>query len=224
MQGELEKALETALRMPTAVTGCGRTDTGVHAKNFYAHFESNQKLTAFEMVNKLNALLPEDIAVHSFFDVKEDIHARFSAISRTYEYYIHFDRNPFFKKRSYHWFGALPDIDLLNEGSEYLKTLSNFKAFSKSRTQVKTYECDLQECYWAFDQKQLIFRVRANRFLRNMVRAMVGTLLDLATEKITLEQLKDIMQSGNRSAAGTSVPAHGLYLVHVEYPFDDFVL
>jgi tRNA pseudouridine38-40 synthase len=218
VQAEIEAALEKMLSEAVQLTGCGRTDTGVHALQFYAHFETEKELDGYTHSHKLNSLLPQNIAILSLFPVEENTHARFSAHSRSYAYYMHFDRNPFLQNKSYYYYGTMPDIALLNASCHIIRNTTNFKAFSKSRTQVANFECTIKEAFWQYEGKQLVFRVKANRFLRNMVRAMVGTMLEVGTGKIALDQLQEVLKSGNRQNAGTSVPACGLYLVKIDYP------
>ncbi len=223
VQQTLEQALKKVLRQDLPVMGCGRTDTGVHAKEYYAHFDAEAPLPedTEQLLYRLNNALPNDIAVYACFPVQEKFHARFSALSRKYEYHILRERDPFLNSRAYYRYGEL-DITAMEEGCRYLLTCKDFKSFSKSRTDVKTYLCDLMECYFEESGKLLILHVKADRFLRNMVRAMTGTLLDIGTGKLSREGLQAVMESGDRSHAGVSVPARGLYLTQISYPWEKY--
>jgi tRNA pseudouridine38-40 synthase len=200
--------------------GCGRTDTGVHAKEFYAHFDlqdekNQQKLD--ELVNRLNRYLPDDIAIFSIFPVKADLHSRYDALSRTYEYHIHTQKDPFLNEHS--WFVPQKlDIDLMNKGGEVIKEYIDFTSFSKANIKRKTNLCKVTEAHWELSGHRLIFTITANRFLHDMVRAIVGTMMDLGQHKISIEDLRLIINSQDRCKAGESVPSKGLYLTRVEYP------
>ncbi len=220
VQQELSKAFSVILKQDIQLTGCGRTDTGVHARDFFAHCdflgcESQNEIT--NLIYKLNRFLSHDIAIKEILPVTSDAHARFSALSRTYEYHISRLKNPFVEGFSYYIFGDL-DIDLMNKGAELLMTFVDFSSFSKLNTQVKTNNCNLFAAHWEQCGDQLVFTISANRFLRNMVRAIVGTLLDLGRGSIDLSSLEEIINERSRSAAGFSVPACGLFLTHIEYP------
>jgi tRNA pseudouridine38-40 synthase len=200
--------------------GCGRTDTGVHAREFYAHFdlaEQKSREDLDEMVNRLNRYLPQDIVIYGIFPVKADLHSRYDAVSRTYEYHIHTRKDPFLT--GFSWFVPQNlDLDLMNRGGETIKEYNDFTSFSKANVKRKTNLCKVMKAYWEFSDHQLIFTITADRFLHDMVRAIVGTLIDLGRHKISVEDLKLIIESRDRCRAGESVPAKGLYLTHVEYP------
>lgn len=217
VQEMLEKALSTLLRKEIKVIGAGRTDTGVHAKQMYAHFDVDESLDVLVLQKKLNSFLPADIAVHDLFLVDDEAHTRFDAIERTYEYWITARKNPFLTDAAYYLKYDL-DVEAMNDAAKLLFEFKDFQCFSKSNTDVKTYFCDVKEAYWKYDGEKLVFTVTADRFLRNMVRAIVGTLLDVGKGKISKDDVKKIIESKNRSKAGVSVPAHGLYLVKVKYP------
>ncbi|ETN94951.1 tRNA pseudouridine(38-40) synthase TruA [Zhouia amylolytica] len=217
VQEMLEKALSTLLRKEIKVIGAGRTDTGVHAKQMYAHFDVDESLDVLVLQKKLNSFLPADIAVHDLFLVDDEAHTRFDAIERTYEYWITARKNPFLTYAAYYLKYDL-DVEAMNDAAKLLFEFKDFQCFSKSNTDVKTYFCDVKEAYWKYDGEKLVFTVTADRFLRNMVRAIVGTLLDVGKGKISKDDVKKIIESKNRSKAGVSVPAHGLYLVKVKYP------
>jgi tRNA pseudouridine38-40 synthase len=225
VQKEITGALRILLNEDLLITGCGRTDTGVHARNFYAHFDLSGMLTEEEclkLVYRLNSILPDDIVIKEILKVVSEAHARFSATSRTYKYAISRVKDPFEKGFVYHVYGNL-DVDLMNKGAELLMKCEDFSSFAKSHTQVKTNNCHLTHARWEEDDAQLLFTITANRFLRNMVRAIVGTLLDVGRGKIDMAVLQDIIETRSRSSAGYSVPACGLFLTEVEYPAEIFV-
>ncbi len=208
------------LRQTVSVTGCGRTDTGVHAKEFFAHFECDQELTKEAckgLVFKLNGYLDADLVIFDIFPVKPRVHARFSAQSRSYRYVITQVKNPFITRYSYFHYGEV-NLELMNKGAEFLLSVSDFTSFSKVHTETKTNICRVTQAKWEKHGEDLIFNIRADRFLRNMVRAIVGTLLELGTEKITFDEFRKIIASKNRCDAGESVPACGLFLIKVDYP------
>ncbi len=215
VQEVLEQALSTLLRNPIAIVGAGRTDAGVHARQIFAHFDAEQELPP-DLTHRLNRYLPEDIAVKGIYSVPEDAHARFSATSRTYEYHIVLEKDPFQRDRAYLLQRSL-NVDQMNAAAEILTSYEDFECFSKSNTDVKTFNCKISKAYWKEEGSLLIFTIKADRFLRNMVRAIVGTLLEVGEGKLTLEDVKAIIKSRNRSEAGVSVPAKGLYLTRVEY-------
>lgn len=218
VQETLLKALNVLVKDVEEITGCGRTDTGVHAKEFYAHFDTENLLPDLTKITYgLNALLPEDILIDSIEAVKNDTHARFSAISRTYHYHINFQRNPFKLAFAYTIFFQ-PDIALMNEACAILMQHHDFQCFSKVHTQVNNYRCTISEAFWKMEDEELVFTITANRFLRNMVRAIVGTMLELGNHKITIEEFTAVLRSGSRAEAGFSVPAKGLFLTKIVYP------
>jgi len=208
------------LREPVRLTGCGRTDAGVHAREFYAHFECAGDLKYEErhnLVYKLNSFLDSDIVIYDIFKVKPKVHARFSVISRTYQYTLTRHKDPFKVGYSYYFYGNL-DVEMMNLGASFLCDVSDFTSFSKVSTDTKTSICSVTRATWEQAGDELVFTVTANRFLRNMVRAIVGTLLELGTGKITFDEFREVVAGKNRSDAGESVPAAGLFLVSVEYP------
>ena len=218
VQATIQQALSTVLKEEIAITGAGRTDTGVHAKQLFAHFETTQEIDTEKLKFKLNSLLPDSIACTSVFEVAIDMHARFSATSRTYEYKISMQKNPFLTQFAY-YFPYYLDVDLMNKAANQLIQETDFSCFSKSKTDTFTNNCNITEAHWKTENDILIFTITANRFLRNMVRAIVGTLLDVGQKKITVDEIPNIIASKNRSEAGQSVPAHGLYLTRIVYPF-----
>ena len=219
VQQKLNEALSTLVGQPVLSTGCGRTDTGVHARQFYAHIDlSEQEYDQFRFLYGLNALLPLDISVHEMIGVKADAHARFDAVKRSYEYFITTAKNPFIKEFAMFSY-TKPDLDKMNEACRYLLFEGDFSAFSKSNTQVKTNICNIQQAQWELRNGLYVFNISADRFLRGMVRALVGTLLEIGTGKNKPEYINEILASKDRSVAGVTVPACGLYLSQVEYPF-----
>jgi tRNA pseudouridine38-40 synthase len=219
VQAELNRALCLALAMESIETiGCGRTDTGVHALKFFVHFDCKEIADTARVVYKLNSILPNDIAVQSVFPVDDTAHARFSATSRTYIYRMFEKKDPFLRDRSY-YYPHRADIDRMNAFAELLKKYNDFSCFSKANTQTLTNNCVIKFAEWKKENDEMKFTITADRFLRNMVRAIVGTLLEAGTGKIDEGEFIGILESKNRSEAGVSVPAHGLYLADIEYPF-----
>ncbi len=224
VQQILNDTLSTFFGETIELTGCGRTDTGVHAKEYYAHFDLDLELYVddrFQVIYKLNRFIKDDIVIYDLIKVNDDAHARFDAIARTYNYIIYRSKNPFQTEFSYYY--SLPlDIELMNCGAAILYDYTDFSCFSKSNTQVYTNNCKIMEAYWKQEGDELVFTIKADRFLRNMVRAIVGTLLDLGNGKISLDDFKNIIEGKNRSDAGYSVPAHALFLTKVEYPYLEY--
>ncbi len=218
VQEVLENALSTLLKMPISIMGAGRTDTGVHASQMFAHFDFNDELND-AIIFKLNSFLPKDIAIHAIFKVKEDTHTRFNALSRTYLYRITLAKNVFTTKSVYYIKQQL-DVEKMNNASKILLEYKDFQCFSKSNTDVKTYYCNIMKAEWVVENDELCFTIKADRFLRNMVRAIVGTMINIGLGKINVEDLHAIIKSKNRSEAGFSAPAHALYLTKIEYPDD----
>jgi len=249
VQEVLNKKLAVILRQPIETTGCGRTDTGVHARDFFAHFDAEEgsivhspwsidqldsttnenpseatmdhgllTMDYGNLLRSINSVLPKDIAVKRIFPVAADANARFDAVLRSYEYHIHFNKDPF--KNGYSWeLRDRPDIDLMNTAAKIIMEYTDFSCFSKSNTQVKTNICKIAKAAWSSTDDGIVFKISADRFLRNMVRAIVGTLLMVGFKEIEPEAVRGIIESKNRSKAGTSVPACGLYLTEVLYKF-----
>lgn len=215
VQEVLNNALSVITRQQVETVGCGRTDTGVHARQYFAHFDLEGDLPP-GFIRSLNGILPYDIAVHNVSQVNSDFSARFSAVSRTYEYLIVFGKDPFYHNLAVRWQQQL-DIEAMNKACETMLGEHDFASFSKVNTDVKHYMCNLMAARWYYRDNLLVFEVTANRFLRNMVRAMVGTLIMVGEGKIDLEKFAEILESKDRRNAGTSVPAHGLYLVGIEF-------
>lgn len=216
VQEVLEKTMSTLLQHDIAVVGAGRTDTGVHASQMFAHFDFDNQLPE-NIIFKLNSFLPNDIAIAAIFEVKDDAHARFHALSRTYNYRISTDKNVFNYDFAYGLQKTL-DLVVMNRACDILLEYKDFQCFSKVKTDVKTYNCNLMQAFWTVEGDELIFTIQADRFLRNMVRAIVGTMINIGLGKLEVEKLHDILNSKDRGEAGFSVPAHGLYLVSIEYP------
>jgi tRNA pseudouridine38-40 synthase len=226
VQAELDKALSILFRQTINTLAAGRTDSGVHAKQMYAHFDlinTTEELDVSEgviakIIHQLNSLLPLDIAVINLIRVKKDAHARFDATLRAYEYWINQHKSPFLTDSSY-YFNQPLDIDYMNKIATILFQYEDFSCFSKSKTQVFTNNCTITKAEWELKDDKMIFHISANRFLRNMVRAIVGTLLQVGQHKLDEVGFRAIIDGKQRSNAGVSVPAHGLYLTKVVYPY-----
>lgn len=217
VQGELQHALSVLLRADTPVTGAGRTDTGVHARNMVAHFDTEATIDGEQLVYKLNRLLPRDIAVSRIVEVSDDMHARFSATRRTYRYYVCTKKDPF--SRNYYWHTHFNlDFELMNTAADVLKEYDDFGAFCKSHSDVKTTLCTIYEAQWHRQADgSWYFEITANRFLRNMVRAVVGTLVEVGRHRMSLEEFRRVIEGKKRTDAGESMPGHALFLESVEY-------
>ena len=216
IQAELNKALSSILNNVISVVGAGRTDAGVHAKQMFAHFDFEGDLEIEILLTKLNGFLPNNISIHQIFKVDDNAHARFDAISRTYQYYIINKKNPFNKNVYLHY--KTLNIDAMNLACKYVLGKQDFTSFSKLHTQTHTNNCDVMIANWQQQEDELIFTIKADRFLRNMVRAIVGTLLEVGEGKIIAEKIKEIIAKKDRSEAGISVPAHALFITKIEYP------
>lgn len=217
VQEELQRALSILLRQPTEVVGAGRTDAGVHARVMVAHFDSDAPFDYGNLAYKLNRLLPRDIAVSQVEKVDDELHARFSATKRTYRYFIHTRKNPFVRQHSAEMHYEL-DFDRMNEAAALLLDVSDFAAFCKSHTDVKTTLCRVTTARWVpMREGRWYFEISADRFLRNMVRAVVGTLVDVGRHRLTVDDFRCVISSGRRTEAGDSMPACGLFLWNVEY-------
>jgi tRNA pseudouridine38-40 synthase len=225
VQEVVNEGLSRILRQEINVTGCGRTDTGVHARSFYAHFDLPAALSRPELsrvVKKLNGYLPRDITIFDILPVRTDANARFSAIKRTYKYQVNTYKDPFRTDSAYAYFSKL-DVAKMNAAANLLFDYTDYTSFSKVNTQVKTNNCKIMEARWEQDGNLLVFTITADRFLRNMVRAIVGTFLDVGRGKLSLAGLREVIESMDRGNAGYSVPPHGLYLHAVEYPAEVFL-
>lgn len=216
VQWELEKALEIFLRVPVILTGSSRTDTGVHALQNFFHFDWEGELSTRNIYN-LNSILPPDIAVNGLFEVGKEDHCRFDAIARSYEYIVYRQKNPFLEGRAM-FFPYTIDRDALEITAAVIGEYRDFTSFSKRNTQSKTFDCQVVESNWISRDDTLVYRVKANRFLRGMVRGLVGTMLQAGRGKITTQEFREIIEARDCTKADFSVPGHGLYLVRVEYP------
>lgn len=217
VQDELQKALTTLLREDVSVVGAGRTDTGVHARMMVAHFDTEREIDGVQLAYKLNRLLPRDISVDKVEPTNDDMHARFSAVSRTYHYYIHLRKDPFLRHYSCEIFYDL-DFEKMNQAAKTLLDYDDFAAFCKSNSDAKTTLCNVTEARWVRDGNyEWHFVITANRFLRNMVRAIVGTLIDVGRGRIGLEDFREIVEGKSRSCAGESMPGNALFLEKIEY-------
>ncbi len=221
VQETLQSALSTLLRKQIEVVGAGRTDAGVHARKMVAHFDLDvfpKNFSLKDLVYKLNKLLPPDIAVQDVEEVPDDMHARFSATSRTYHYFINLHKSPFLKAYSWYVYGQL-DFVKMNEAAKILLDYTDFTSFSKVNTDTKTNDCTVTQAVWEETSPgEWRFTISANRFLRNMVRAVVGTLVEVGRGKMTLEQFRKVIEDKNRCSAGESVPGNALFLVDIQYP------
>ena len=216
VQEEITKAFETILQEKIQIVGAGRTDAGVHASQMFAHVDTTKELTT-GYIHKFNTILPNDIVIRTITKVLDEKHARFDAISRSYEYRILIGRDPFLLDTTWQIHKNKIQIDKMNKAAKVLFQYEDFESFSKVKTDVKTFNCTIMRAEWRREGNQLIFYIKANRFLRNMVRAIVGTLLDVGLEKISIEDFRNIIESKKRSEAGLSVPAKGLFLTEVNY-------
>ena len=226
VQEVLERSLSLLLHQEhIAVTGCGRTDTGVHAADYYAHFELEETLNAEglkRLRDQLNSFLPKEIAIFDIFPVKPRAHARFDAVERTYQYFVSIRKNPFTFQQRYFSFRT-PDIERMNEAAALLLENEDFTSFSKVHTQVNNFICHVTHAQWVLEGDDLVFTITANRFLRNMVRAVVGTLLDVGFGKLSVSDFQNIINQKDRCKAGISVPAGALFLTNVRYNWPEII-
>jgi tRNA pseudouridine38-40 synthase len=222
VQEVLENAMSLLLRKEIQVVSAGRTDAGVHAKQLFAHFDIDVIDNTSDLVFRLNSYLPKDISVKNILPVNDDAHARFHASERSYEYIVTLKKDPFTEGYAY-LLHKPPDVTAMNEAAKTLLNYQNFQCFSRSNTDVKTYNCTIKTAVWKQDNDLLRFTISADRFLRNMVRAIVGTLLEVGYGTVSIEEFHEIIKSKNRVNAGSSAPAHGLYLTGVTYPDEIFI-
>ncbi len=218
VQEVLEKALSLMLREEIKITGAGRTDTGVHAKKIFAHFDTDKEI-APNLTYQLNSFLPADISIKNIFPVKDDFHARFDATFRTYEYYISLEKSPFTQDSSWQIWKRQLDVNRMNEACKILFQYEDFTSFSKLHTDNRTNNCKIYKALWEKDGAELKFTISADRFLRNMVRAIVGTMVEIGNGKMEPEDLHAVIRDKNRGSAGTSAPPQGLFLVDIGYNF-----
>mgnify|MGYP001816121069 CR=1 FL=1 len=221
IQGELELTLSKVLRKETPIVGCGRTDTGVHASSYYFHFDIEEPLHPY-FASKINGILPDGIVIKSFIPVADEAHARFDATSRSYTYHITRQRNPFRLDTSYHFpFYDKLNMELVKSAGQLLMNYEEFFPFCKTHSDVSNYKCRLDRCEWiqSSDKEELIFEVTANRYLRGMVRLIVGMCLNVGLGKITLQEVTAALETQTRLAKAHSVPPNGLFLSSVRYPY-----
>ncbi len=217
VQQVVDAALQTLLGPAVQCTGSGRTDAGVHARMQVVHFDADLPYSEAEVLHKLNAILPWDVAVHSLRKVSNQAHARYDAVSRSYEYHIHQKKDPFSAGLSYYFRPAL-NMEAMNEAAELLLQWHDFQCFSKVKTDVKHFDCEVTQAAWKMQNDTLVFYVSANRFLRGMVRAIVGSLLEVGLEKKSRNDFQQILESRDRKAAARNVPPEGLFLTNITYP------
>ncbi|HSJ69934.1 MAG TPA: tRNA pseudouridine(38-40) synthase TruA [Anditalea sp.] len=222
VQEEVNIAFSKILRNPIEVMGSGRTDTGVHAIQQYVHFDSVIDIDKADFLKRINSILPKDIAVYNIKKVRLDAHARFDAQWRSYEYHITLRKQPFLEEQAWYSFYKM-DVEKMNEAAALLLEHTDFECFSRVKTSVNNFNCKIKVAQWEQKEHLLIFHITANRFLRGMVRAIVGTLVQVGTDKIDITEFKKILDSKSRSKAGSSAPAHGLFLSSVTYPEDIFI-
>ncbi len=218
IQSVIENALSTFLRQKIDITGCGRTDKGVHARDYFAHFDIALLDEIPTLIFRLNKLLPEDIAVHDIIQVAEDAHARFDAISRSYEYHLHTEKSPFAIHSFYYTYDK-PELEILNEVAELILKYDDFTTFCKFHTDVKTMNCRITESRWEQIGERYIYRIKADRFLRGMIRLIVGVCLQVSRGKLTIEEVKIALSEKRRTGYDWSVPASGLFLCDIRYPY-----
>jgi tRNA pseudouridine38-40 synthase len=216
IQSEIEKALEIFFREKIALTGSSRTDSGVHALQNFFHFDLAKEFDPQSLYN-INAILPVDVVLKNIYPVESSAHCRFDAISREYHYYIYKNKNPFIADRAYYYPYTL-DLEKLSEAAAIIPLYKDFTSFSKRNTQVKTFECSILSSDWSSENESIVYRVAANRFLRGMVRGLVGTMLHVGRGKTNVEQFREIIERLDSSLADFSVPGYGLFLVKVNYP------
>ncbi|WP_185882434.1 tRNA pseudouridine(38-40) synthase TruA [Blattabacterium cuenoti] len=223
IEGILEYCLSKLLKKPINIIGAGRTDTGVHAKQMFAHFDYDNRMRKYYLIKRLNIFLPNSIYVHDIVPVKNHIHARFSAISRTYQYYLTYEKNPFFHHILWHCFYKL-DLKIMNQASKILIDYNDFSSFSKKRLyNITNNKCHIYRAFWKKQQNFLCFTIEANRFLRSMVRSIIGTILDVGRQQISITEFINIIELKNNRFSSPKVPAHGLFLSKILYPKDIYI-
>jgi len=218
VQQWISNAVSWTIGETVEVVGCGRTDAGVHASGFYGHFDCSKAITETNaFLTKVNKLLNESILVYGVWQVDEKTHARYSAFSRTYHYYLLVEKDPF--QLPFAWYYRFPlDVDRMNRAASIMLNHQDFKCFCKANAGLDHYLCTVTKAEWVVEKGRLVFVISANRFLRNMVRAVVGTLLEVGRHRMSLEEFQKVLEAGTRSDAGMSVPAHGLFLKNILYP------
>jgi tRNA pseudouridine38-40 synthase len=222
VQQVVEETLSKLLREKISIVGSGRTDTGVHCIQQFFHADIQIEIKLQDFLQRLNSFLPKDIAIRNIFPVKSDAHARYDARERAYEYHITTQKNPLLVGRAFYFFKKC-DISLMNEAAALLVGEHDFTSFSKVKTDVNHFVCTVKKAHWVKDRELMIFSISANRFLRGMVRAIVGTLLEVGSQKISIKEFQSIIKSKDRKKAGMNVPPEGLYLTQVKYPKNIFL-
>jgi tRNA pseudouridine38-40 synthase len=222
IQSVLENALSKILRMPVRIVGSGRTDAGVHCIQQFFHADIEKSFNRFDLNARLNSFLPSDIAISRIVPVKPDAHARYSAIERTYYYKITTEKSPLLQGLAFYVFKSL-DIQTMNKAASLLVGVHDFTSFSKVKTDVNHFICKVKSAEWKVKGQNMMFTIKANRFLRGMVRALVGTLLDVGTGKTSIQEFRNIVHNRDRRGAGSNVPPYGLYLAQVKYPRNIFL-
>lgn len=221
IQETIESAISTILRTETPITGCGRTDTGVHAKQYFLHFDSESEIPG-NLKHRLNKLLPTDISIKQILPVATDAHARFDAFERSYEYYLGFEKDPFSTDLVWQFpYAQKPDFEKMQQAASLLENYDHFYTFCKSNTDVKTMKCDLKRSTWvmAEDKHQFVFHITANRFLRGMVRLIVGMCVNVGLNKVKLDEVEQALETQTLLNKSLSVPPQGLYLTGIKYPY-----
>lgn len=222
IQSIIEDVLTKIFRMEIKIVGSGRTDTGVHCEQQFFHVDINKTFDETVLIQRLNSFLPKDISVQSIRKVRPDASARYNAVERTYQYRITSKKNPFLEGLAWHFFKTV-DVHTMNKASALLLGEHDFECFSKVKTDVNHFLCDIKKAEWRKEGDLMEFTITANRFLRGMVRAIVGTVLDVGTEKISIKEFQGILHSRDRKKAGANVPPYGLYLTKVKYPSHVFI-
>ncbi|WP_185872772.1 tRNA pseudouridine(38-40) synthase TruA [Blattabacterium cuenoti] len=222
IEGVLEFCLSKLLKAPINIIGAGRTDTGVHAKQMFAHFDYENQIKKYYLIHRLNIFLPKSIYVKNIFPVKNNIHARFSAISRTYQYYLTYKNNPFFNDILWHCFYKL-DFRIINQASHILMHYNDFSSFCKKELYKTNNKCKIYRAFWTKKKQYLCFTIEANRFLRSMVRSIIGTIIDVGRQEISITKFIKIIEFKNNRLCSPKVPAHGLFLSKILYPKDIYI-
>lgn len=222
IQGILENRLKILLKQHINIIGASRTDSGVHAKQMFAHFDFDKKIDK-NLIFKLNSFLPKYINIYNIYKVKNNAHARFDALSRTYKYFISLGKNPFYKDLSWIWAHGSLSIKKMNQASFLLINNNNFKSFCKKSKNNENYKCKIYKAYWSYNKNFICFTIESNRFIRNMVRCIVGTITDVGKGKREIKDLIRIINSEDRTKAGISAPAKGLFLTKIKYPSNIFL-
>ncbi len=215
IQAEIQKALKILLKKEFELTGSSRTDAGVHAYQNYFHFDISKELSN-KLVYNLNAILPSDISINHLLKVNDNNHCRFDAIAREYKYFIYQKKNPFLTDNAF-YFPYKLNMDLMSEAADIIKGYSDFTSFSKRNTQVKSFLCDIKESKWIVENECVVYQIRANRFLRGMVRALTATMLKLGRDKLDIDSFRSVIEAKDCTLANFAVPAHGLFLIKVDY-------